>query len=102
MIEMHTKLTCDCGRSFYAMYADGRAVPKTLERTVTCPFCGKELEYKYEFDADFSHNKWWKFWDKKHYIADHSSFNEGSFDEEIYPRKCVCGKEVLLKQKRIK
>lgn len=102
MIEIHTKITCDCGKSFHAMYVDGRALPKNLTQTVVCPFCGKVIDYEYEFDADFNHKKWWKFWEKRHYIKDHSSFNEGTMEEEIYPRNCVCGKEILLKQKRIK
>lgn len=102
MIEIHTKMKCSCGMEFFAMYVDGRALPKKLERMVHCPNCGKPIVYEYEFDADFNHKKWWQFWNKKHYITDHFALNEGTKEEEIYPRKCVCGHEMLLKQKRIK
>lgn len=103
MIEIHTKVNCECGHSFHAMYVNTGALPSELHQTVQCPFCGKDIEYAYEFTAEFPClPKKWRFWKPRvHYIADHCAFNEGTMKAELYPRNCVCGTEILLKQKRV-
>ena len=100
MIEIHTKLTCSCGNSFHAMYVNTAVLSKGIHEKVLCPFCGNEVEYAYEFSADFPCNHWYSR-ATHHYICNHMSFNEGAMTEEVYPRNCKCGKEILLKQRRV-
>lgn len=104
MIEIHTKLKCECGQEFHAVYCSTTPLAKVLQQTVKCPTCGKEISYEYHFDADFKClPKSWQFWkDKRHWIDTHFAMNEGNFDEEIYPRKCYCGHDLLLRQQRIR
>ena len=104
MIEIHSKIHCKkCGHSFHAMYVNTGALPSKLTQTVQCPFCSAETSYAYKFSAEFPCTpKRWQFWKSKmHFIADHCSFNEGTMNPELYPRKCICGKEILLEQKRV-
>ena len=100
MIEIHTRIFCACGQRFYHMLTGDVPLPKTLEITATCPFCGNENRAKYEFDANFQCRKWWRPWEK-HCITAHFTKNEGNTDNEIFPRKCNCGEEILLNQRRI-
>ncbi len=101
MIEMHTKITCvKCGKSYHALHVSTLPLSENIRESTVCPFCGAKNEYAYKFSADFSHIKKWQFW-KKHFIENHFSCNEGTMETETYPRKCTCGKEILLKQTRL-
>ena len=100
MIELHTKIVCHkCGKTYHAMHVSSLPLSQDIKESTFCPFCGSRNDYSYHFEADFSHRKKWQFW-KKHFIANHFSANEGTFDTEIFPRKCACGKEILLRQTR--
>lgn len=101
MIEVHTKLECKCGKSFHHMMTGDIALASRLRVDALCPFCGELNQAEYEFSAEFPCIKKWKFWSKKHFIVDHFTCNEGTLETEIFPRKCFCGKEILLKQRRI-
>ena len=85
------------------MYANSIALPEEVTQKVYCPFCGAMNVYSYKFSADYKcFPKWYQFWKPKlHLIRDHFADNEGSHDAEVYPRKCVCGHDVLLTQKRV-
>lgn len=111
MIELHTRMFCQCGLRYYHMMAGDVPLSGRLEVVSTCPVeaggCGRENRAEYEFSADFHCQKdglMVRLFGKRkpHYIADHFSKNEGSMQEEIYPRRCVCGSEILLKQRRVK
>lgn len=80
--------------------AQDTQLPASLSITATCPFCGNKTDARYEWSSDFKCKKSYMFW-KKHYFSNHSSYNEGTTEEEYYPRKCVCGEEIILKQRRV-
>jgi len=99
MVELHTKINCECGKSYYAMRATDLPLEQEIKAVTLCPFCGRGNKYAYRFSTNEKKSRW-KFW-QKHFIRDHFSKNEGNFSPEYYPRKCNCGKEILLKQERI-
>ena len=100
MVELHTKITCDkCGKEYYAMRVSNIPLEAKITEVTYCPHCGAYNGYAYEFSTN-EKLSWWKFW-KKHFITDHFSKNEGNMEPEYFPRKCNCGKEILLKQERI-
>ena len=100
MIELHTKINCECGQSYHALVVTDLPLNQKVERTTFCPFCGRPNDYKYKFSCDFTCKSKWKFW-KKHFIPEHFSFC-GEVGKYVFPRKCNCGKEILLIQERIK
>lgn len=97
MINIHTKMFCQCGKRFTHVYPDNTAIPRVLTITEKCPFCGALNIAKYEFDANFK----CLVPGELHYIRDHFRINNGNTYEEYYPRHCVCGEEVLLRQRRV-
>ena len=66
MIELHTKINCECGQSYHAMVVTDLPLNQKVERTTFCPFCGRPNDYKYKFSCDFTCKSKWKFW-KKHF-----------------------------------
>jgi hypothetical protein len=99
MVEIHTKISCrKCGGKYYAMRASNLPLEKHIHATTKCPHCGETNDYAYNFFI--KEKRTWKFW-KKHFIMEHFSKNEGSMNPEYFPRKCNCGKEILLIQERI-
>ena len=100
MVELHTKITChNCKGKYYAMRVSDIPLEKEIFASTKCPWCGRVNNYGYRFSSKENKSRW-KFW-KKHYILDHFSKNEGNFLPEYFPRRCNCGKEVLLIQERI-
>lgn len=111
MIELHSKINTVCGKSFFNMLVITTPLSSSIKTTCKCPFIDTtctipncnvtEYDVEYKFEAEFKCKKWWKFW-KKHFIENHFSHNEGNYQEEIYPRKCNCGEEIYLIQRRIR
>lgn len=100
MVEIHTKITCThCEESYYALRASDIPLEKTISASTNCPHCGAVNKYAYRFSSN-EKIKRWKFW-QKHFITDHFSKNDGIMTPEYFPRRCKCGKEILLKQERI-
>ena len=100
MIELHTKINCKkCGEHYYAMRITDLPLEKRIQATTLCPHCGNRNDYAYKFSVK-EKKSIWKFW-KKHFITEHFNKNEGTMTPEYFPRKCNCGKEVLLIQERI-
>jgi len=104
MIELHTRIFCECGHRYYHMLAGDIPLSKRIKIVSACPVqgggCGKVNRADYEFDAVFPCRKWWRPWEK-HFIANHFTKNEGNKDEDIFPRRCNCGAEILLHQRRL-
>ena len=99
MVEIHTKITCkNCNKSYYAMRATDLPLEQRIQATTLCPHCGEANDYAYKFSIK-EKKSIWKFW-KKHFITDHFTKNEGTMSPEVFPRKCNCGREVLLIQER--
>lgn len=110
MIELHTKMFCNCGRSFTAMIVYTIPLPNEIDQFVKCPFCGEKNHYKYVFELAKKCKPSWldrlmqkiPFVKKSlHCVTDHFAYNDGTMDAEMYPRKCSCGQEILLRQERI-
>lgn len=106
-------------------------LPNPFEVTVQCPICGENLSYKYIFEADFSCAKdkpslktlissifhkdlaeikhqlrlfGIKFCGIPHYIQEHTDVERKDADEngeKVFLRKCICGKNTILKQRRV-
>ena len=105
MIEIHSRIRCKkCDNLFWSVYVNSAALSKSIKRDEKCPFCGEINSYEYEFDAVFDClPKRWQFWKKDpHYIENHFSKNELELKTKTFPRKCVCGKTVILYQRRLK
>ena len=107
MIEIHTGIQCSCGKNFYALLTTDTPLAQGIEGHVECPECGKEHIYKYEYSAKFPclpASPLARFFNwlrpKAHYIAEHFTKTE-SPGVEVFPRRCLCGTEILLTQRRI-
>ena len=110
MIELHTKMFCNCGRSFTAMIIYTIPLPDVIDQLVKCPFCGETNRYKYVFELakKCKPSAWDKLIQKLpfvkkhlHCVTEHFAYNDGTTSAEVYPRKCSCGEEILLRQERI-
>ena len=107
MIEIHTGIQCSCGQKFYALITIDTALPKEINGTVDCPKCHRVRKYKYEYEGNFKcvpssllgrFFNWFK--SRQHYISSHFTKTE-AVGKEVFPRKCCCGKEILLVQRRV-
>ena len=96
-VEMDSKVTCECGNIFYDVYSKSVPLQQTEKYTGVCPFCGEEytIEYQFKLHEHCLENK------GIHFIPQHFSKNEGTFEPQLYPRKCYCGEEMILEQKRV-
>ena len=106
MIEIHTGVQCTCGQKFYALLTADTPLSQGIEGQTECPKCGKNNTYKYEYSAKFTcipssivgrFFNWVR--SEKHCIMDHFTKTE-SVGIEVFPRRCLCGTEILLTQRR--
>ena len=121
------KLYCpECGARFAHVEAGASILPKSIHKFSPCPICGKEVEFEYAFSADFSHteevttfSKALKAFFKRdsitvrkyimhlfnipHFIEEHSDEDmENGITRKAFWRKCICGENILLEQRRVK
>lgn len=118
-----------CGTRFADVVNGQFPLPTPFKVEVPCPICGTEVKYHYEFSAVFkcSENSptiksilsslstkenlkyqlrllTMKLLGIPHYIAHHSDVERKDGDssgEKVFLRKCICGKNILLKQRRV-
>ena len=114
-----------CGTRFADVDAGMMPIANPHVRIAPCPNCRTTVGYAYEFEADFSHahDKYSLvsaiislFTKDKHYIFNSyimhlfhiPHFLENHFDmdlegeeRKVFSRKCNCGKEIRLIQRRV-